>query len=52
MVAVTISSDFGAQNYKVYHCFHCFPFICHEVMGPELTAEELVLLNCGVGEDS
>ena len=28
------------------------PSICHEVMGPELTAEELVLLNCGVGEDS
>ena len=22
------------QN-KVYHCFHCFPSICHEVMGPD-----------------
>ena len=22
------------QN-KVCHCFHCFPSICHEVMGPE-----------------
>ena len=20
---------------KVCHCFHCFPFICHEVMGPD-----------------
>ena len=19
----------------VSHCFHCFPFICHEVMGPD-----------------
>ena len=25
MAAVTIHSDFGAQEYKVYHCFHCFP---------------------------
>ena len=25
MVAVTICSDFGAQENKVYHCFHCFP---------------------------
>ena len=22
------------QN-KVWHCFHCFPSICHEVMGPD-----------------
>ena len=25
MVAVTICSDFGAQENKVCHCFHCFP---------------------------
>ena len=25
LAAVTIHSDFGAQEYKVYHCFHCFP---------------------------
>ena len=25
MVSVTIYSDFGAQENKVYHCFHCFP---------------------------
>ena len=25
MAAVTICSDFGAQNDKVWHCFHCFP---------------------------
>ena len=28
------------------------PSTCHEVMRPELMAEELMLLNCGVGEDS
>ena len=27
MAAVTICSDFGAQENKVSHCFHCFP-IC------------------------
>ena len=35
MAAVTICSDFGAQKYKVSHCFHCFSSICHEVMGPD-----------------
>ena len=25
MSALTICSDFGAQKYKVSHCFHCFP---------------------------
>ena len=25
MAAVTIHSDFGAQENKVCHCFHCFP---------------------------
>ena len=33
MAAVTICSNFGAQENKVSHCFHCFPSICHEVMG-------------------
>ena len=33
MAEVTIFSDFGAQENKVCHCFHCFPSICHEVMG-------------------
>ena len=35
MASVTICSDFGAQENKVCHCFHCFPSICHEVMGPD-----------------
>ena len=26
---------FGTQENEVCHCFHCFPFICHEVMGPD-----------------
>ena len=25
MATVTICSNFGAQNNKVWHCFHCFP---------------------------
>jgi len=25
MAAITICSDFGAQENKVWHCFHCFP---------------------------
>ena len=33
MAAETICTDFGAQENKVSHCFHCFPSICHEVMG-------------------
>ena len=32
---VTICSDFGAYKNKVSHCFHCFPSICYEVMGPD-----------------
>ena len=28
-------SHFGAPQNKVWHCFHCFPIFCHEVMGPD-----------------
>ena len=35
MAAVTICSDFGAKENKVCHCFHCFPSISHELMGPD-----------------
>ena len=35
MAAVTVCSDFGAPQNKVSHCFHCFPSICCEVMGPD-----------------
>ena len=33
MAAVTIGSDFGVQENKVCHCFHCIPIYCHEVVG-------------------
>ena len=32
MAAVTICSDFGGQENKVCHCFHCFPIYLHEVV--------------------
>ena len=35
MVAITVCSDFGAQENKVCPCFHFSPYICHEVMGPD-----------------
>ena len=35
MAAVTIHSDFGAQNNKVCRYFISPPSICHEVMGPD-----------------
>ena len=35
MVAVTICSDFGAQENKVCHHFHCFPIYGLQVMGPD-----------------
>ena len=34
---------FGAQEDKICHCFHFFPLIVHEVMGPD--AIILVFLN-------
>ena len=33
MVAVTVHSDFGAQENKICHCLHFPPSICHEVTG-------------------
>ena len=38
MAAVTICSDSGAPQNKVWHCFHCFPIYSHEVLGPEAQA--------------
>ena len=29
---ISFRIDFGAQENKICHCFHCFP-ICHEVIG-------------------
>ena len=35
LAVVTVQRDFGDQENKVSHCFHCFPLMCHEVMGPD-----------------
>ena len=35
MTVVTICSDFGAQENKVCHGFHCFPIYLPEVMGTD-----------------
>ena len=37
MAAVTICSDFGAPQNKIWHCFHCFPiyFSWWGMMGPD-----------------
>jgi len=36
--AVTVLSDFGAQENKIGHCFHFFPFYLHDLLktSPEL----------------
>ena len=36
MTAVTIHSDFEVPKNKTCLCFHFFPSICHEVMGPDV----------------
>ena len=35
MAAVTVRGDFEVQENKIYHCFHYFPYIYPEVMGPD-----------------
>ena len=45
MAGVTICSDFGAPQNKVWHCFHCYPSICHEVMGPDAMILVFWMLN-------
>ena len=36
MAAVTVRSNFGAQENKICHCFYFSPSICHEVMGMDV----------------
>ena len=33
--AVTVHSDFGAQEEEICHYFHIFPFSCHAIMGAD-----------------
>ena len=35
MAAITICSDFGAQENQVCHCFHFSPTYLHEVTRPD-----------------
>ena len=35
MVAVTVHSDFGAQEEEIGHYFHLSPSVCHVVIGPD-----------------
>ena len=45
MAADTICSDFARQENKTYHCFHCFPIYCHEVMGLDAMILVFVILS-------
>ncbi|CAI9179254.1 unnamed protein product [Rangifer tarandus platyrhynchus] len=45
MAAVIIHSDFRAQEEELYHCFHFFPSICHEVMGPDAMILAFLILS-------
>ena len=45
MTAATICSYFGAQENEMFHCFHCFPNFCPEVMGPDAMILVFWMLN-------
>ena len=45
MAALTICSDFGAQENKIRHCFHFPPSICNKVMGPDAMILVFLMLN-------
>ena len=46
MAAVTICSDFGAQENKIFHSFHVFPFYMHEVNQLYFNKKKFVNLRC------
>ena len=52
MAAVTICSDFGAQENKVSHCFHCFPIYLPSSDGMAESEEELKSVLMKVKEES
>ena len=45
MAAITVCSDLGVQENKICHCFHFFPPIFHEVMGPDAMSLFFLILN-------
>ena len=45
MDSVTICNDFGAQEKKVCHCFHCFPINSWKIDGEKVeTVSDLIFL--------
>ena len=44
MAAVTFRSDFGAQENKICHCFHFFPF--RKVMGQDAMILISIWIKC------
>ena len=48
MAAVTICSDFGAQENKVSHCFPCFPSYLPDNHDGVITHLEPDILECEV----
>ena len=46
MAAVTVHSDLGAQENKVYHCFHFLPIYMQGSDGT--VCHDLSLFECGV----
>ena len=45
MAAITVCSEFGAQENKICHSFHFPPSICHEVMGPDVMILVFLMLS-------
>ena len=45
MAAVTICSDFGGQENKVCHCFHCFPIYLPWSNGTRCMIRVFLMLN-------
>ena len=46
MAAVTICSDFGAQENKICHYFHCFPICLPWSDGTRCMGSDMRMLNC------
>ena len=56
MASVTICSDFGAPQNKIWHCFHCFPIYfpwsdgtrCHDLSFGKFIPNKIYLAVCTV----
>ena len=45
MAAVTVCSNFGAQEEEIYHYFRLSPSICHAVMGLDAAAVDFLIFS-------